>query len=217
MADIEEPPHFGMFKNIMEWGEELENTIQWAWQSPGGWEGFAQVELHRAFNYHATREDHAYLHPPGQQGQRTDLAFNEGPFVAQDPDKPHEKILLELKCEGLNNSRNFKSGVQSDIAKIKQDIKEEWWIERGCTLYAVALSMSEQGHDEMRKLGMKKFNDYCPQHAPPFQLWWKMRHIAPDHFARQGEPGFNRERAARRAEIDRTYPGAPVSYSSDED
>lgn len=217
MAAIAEPPHFAIFDCIMEWGEEQEDTINWAWLSPGGWEGWAQVELHRAFDYHATREDHAYEHPPGSQGKRSDLAFNDGPFLVSDPDSdhPHENILLELKCESAKNRLKFKEGVRKDLEKIQGDVKEEWWIEGGCTIYAISLSMSQSGHSEMASLGMRNFNVYS-EHNPPFQLWWEIRQLRPNHFVNEDGPDFDLDRAAVYTEIDNGYDNAPVSYGEDE-
>jgi hypothetical protein len=169
MASIvpDEPPHCKIFESIMEWGKDQEDVINWAWDSPGGWEGWAQVELHRAFDYSATREDHAYFMP----AKRTDLAFNDGPFVMGEDwaNVPQECVLLELKCEGANNRAKFKDGVSKDIEKIKGDIKEQWWIKGGCTLHSIALSMSQDGHRELRDLNMRMYNGYS-EHNPPFQL-----------------------------------------------
>lgn len=208
---MDQPSHVAIFDNIMGWGEDKEEMIRSAWTSPGGWEGWVQVELYYAFGYSATREDHAYEPPSGRQGQRTDFGFNSGPMVLTQEKIANESILLELKCEGANN-KNFKDGVAKDLQKIEGGIKEEWWMDGGCTLYAIVLTMSEQGSRDMETLGMKSYYDSSTGHNPPFQLWWKMVHRPPNHFARQNEPGFDYRLASRRTRADRYYSGGPVSY-----
>ena len=111
-------PHTKLFEEIMEWGEEQEEKINWAWQSPGGWEGWAQVELHFLFP-DTTREDRAYRMPDGKTPFRTDLALKEGEYLmgSYSSDPVQERVLLELKCEGAKNRGNFKANVQKDLIK----------------------------------------------------------------------------------------------------
>lgn len=206
----DEPPHFQMFEWIMKWGEDQENVVNWAWQSRGGWEGWAQVELHTLFGYNSSREDDAYEMPPYMRARRTDLGFFDGPFFMPSnwSRVPWESVLVELKCEGAKNRANFQAGVEDDIEKIKGDIKSQWWERGGCTIYSIALSMSHDGHRELQELGMRRFNEFS-DHQPPFQLWWSMNHIHPDHYS---NPDLSDEQRARYTSMDEQYAGAPVSY-----
>jgi hypothetical protein len=122
---------------------------------------------------------------------------------------PQERVLLELKCEGKNNRAKFKDGVRKDIEKIEGDINKGYWGEGGCTVYSIALSMSDDGHRDLEKLKMRNYNRHS-KHNPPFQLWWEMRYITPDHFSNKNLlPG----KAAEYAKIDKEFPGYPVSYN----
>jgi hypothetical protein len=203
---LDEPPHSRIFETIMKWGENQKEIIKWAWKSPGGWEGWAQVELYRTFGYSSSREDHAY----NLSAKRTDLGFNTGPFVMGKNwgNVPQERVLLELKCEGANNRTKFKDGVRKDIEKIKGDINKEYWGEGGCTVYSIALSMSDDGHRDLEKLEIRNYNRHS-KHNPPFQLWWKMRYITPDHFSNKSLPPG---KAAEYTRMDKEFPGYPVSY-----
>ena len=107
----------------MELGEGAEGFIKLAWQSLGGWEPLAQVELPRALGYSATREENTYLMSPGKNARKTDLAFINGLFFVKDP--LQECFLIELKCESANNRAKFKDAVRKDIKKTKGDIKKE--------------------------------------------------------------------------------------------
>ena len=107
-----EPLHIGIFDTIMEWGEEEWDKIKFAWQSSGGWKGWAQVELHYLFQG-TTREDRAYRMPNNKMPLRTDLAFKGGHGLmdTKRSDPVQERVLVELKREWAKNRANFKAGV----------------------------------------------------------------------------------------------------------
>ena len=208
-------PHTKLFEEIMEWGEEQEEKINWAWQSPGGWEGWAQVELHFLFP-DTTREDRAYRMPDGKTPFRTDLALKEGEYLmgSYSSDPVQERVLLELKCEGAKNRGNFKANVQKDLIKIQLDFKDEWWKPGSCSVYSIALSMSDAGDSDLRNLGMANFTS-DEDYNPPFRLWWAMRYIAADHLS---NPNLTDEQKIAFTKKDQRYPVGPLDYDpSDSD
>ena len=119
-----------------------------------------------------------------------------------------ERVIVELKCEGVKNRANFKAGVQQDLVKIQSDFTDEWWKLGSCTVYSIALSMSDAGDRDLQSLKMGQFTSEV--YKPPFRLWWTSRFIAADHYSNDD---LTDEQKTRFTEIDQQAPeSAPFSY-----
>ncbi|KAG7007752.1 protein bimA [Physcia stellaris] len=187
------PVHVAIFEEIMRWGNEGKGKINWAWKSSGGWEGWAQVELH-------------FLFP-----ERPEKKVGSG-LLDIKSNSIQESVIVELKCEGAKNRANFKAGVEQDLVKMQSDFEDEWWKLGSCTVYSIALSMSNAGDRDLRDLGMGKFTS-SEGHDPPFRLWWASRFIAADHLSNSN---LTDEQKKLFTERDRQDPeSAPFDYEPD--
>ncbi|KAJ3738352.1 hypothetical protein DFH05DRAFT_1560828 [Lentinula detonsa] len=106
-----------VLERIVEWAEANGEKIQDAYNQKGGWEGWTQVELafylKRAFESErygvvtVTREDNVYQ----GNNQRFDL------LITTRKGAEHFTNMLELKCESIANTNNFKAQAKADCTK----------------------------------------------------------------------------------------------------
>ena len=177
----DEAVHTAKLEEIMKWGDGEKGKINWAWKSSGGWEGWAQVELH--FLFQETTREESYRKLNKKMPLRADLAFKSGPGLLNiKSDGVQESVMVELKCEGAKNRANVKSSVELDLVRMQSDFEDECRKLGSSTVYSIALSMSNAGDRDLRDLGMGKFTS-SEGHDPPFRLWWASRYIAADHFS----------------------------------
>jgi hypothetical protein len=99
---------------IGQWANNKANDFQYYWPLKGGWEGWTQTEI-AAFilNVDNTsdveREQHIYTN----NYLSTDLLVNANITANQ-----QQIIVVEMKCQSLQNFNNFLTGIDADILKL---------------------------------------------------------------------------------------------------
>lgn len=155
--------------------------IEKAWALQGGWEGWLQVELGVALAGPATtmggktliarREVAAYRDSPlSLSKKRADLVIDEEDARGT----VMHRVLLEIKCESLYNKDNFRKAVLADVEKITTSQPDV----TPYRMYAIAFTMSDEGHQAMRKVpGLKVMDDLGDDKFCPFRLWYLCREV----------------------------------------
>lgn len=98
---------------VTEWANANVDRIGTVWPLDGGWEAWAQAEIAGYINARAPdtwlrREVRVY-----SNGGRCDFLVND-PFTNDNRDE----IVVEMKCESLNNWAAFVDGLRADTYKL---------------------------------------------------------------------------------------------------
>lgn len=98
---------------VTEWANANVDRIGMVWPLDGGWEAWAQAEIAGYINARAPetwvrREVRVY-----SNGGRCDFLVND-PFTNDNTDE----IVVEMKCESLNNWAAFVDGLRADTYKL---------------------------------------------------------------------------------------------------
>ncbi len=149
---------------IKRWASENIGRIIKAYTQKGGWEGWAQVEIATALSDYrrasfaragdalraaltrTLREEPVYpstlTAKGGTSQKRADIVVEVG------GPESREFVIIELKCEGANNSAAFVAATNDDIAKVQGEIREEY---KPARVWALAFSASEEIAEKMRR------------------------------------------------------------------
>jgi hypothetical protein len=129
------------------WAQDYEGQFKLYYPLKGGWEAWAQTSVAgyiiQADNtIDILREQMIF---DGTQ-QKVDWLLNDNEQLVT------HKIAIELKCESLENRKNFASGLEADIAKlIDANLKENY---RGCRRAVVGLCFTPAA---LQWMGTKDF------------------------------------------------------------
>lgn len=136
---------------IMGWIQSVSAEIPSVVCSQGGWEGWAQVEIHKYLIKHELPGNPAiHREQPIYNKQQSTVDFRI--------DTGSQRICIELKCESLFHSANqgrvtmdhtFYQEVQADVIKLKTDRKMEYVNEPAMVL---ALCFSDEASTPMKSL-----------------------------------------------------------------
>ena len=102
---------------VQGWANANVNRISTVWPLNGGWEAWAQAEIAACVNASAPeawimREPRAY-----PDNTRADFLVND-PFL----NAPADEIVVEMKCESLQNWDGFVNGLRYDAYKLHGDL-----------------------------------------------------------------------------------------------
>ena len=136
---------------IMSWIQTVSKSMPVVVCSKGGWEGWAQVEIHKFLIEHEL---------PGNPAIHREQPIYNKPKSAVDfrIATRTERICIELKCEGLFESakqgrvtmeHTFYKEVLDDVIKLKTDRKTEYAKEPAMV---IALCFSDEASIPMKSL-----------------------------------------------------------------
>ncbi len=129
------------------WARKSENQFKLYYPLKGGWEAWVQASVAAYIINDNSKIDilREQLIFYGTQ-QKVDWLLNDA-----DPSVTH-KIAIELKCESIENRKNFASGLEADIAKLAEaNLKANY---RGCRTAVIGLCFTSAALDWM---GTKNF------------------------------------------------------------
>ena len=111
-----------------------EKAIANMWPQKGGWEGWAQSSifsfiLGKNSTYDILRERHVYTSP----AKAADFLLNNSSPVG-------DRVIIELKCQSLENCSSFKKGLDDDIRKLARELDSSY---SGATLLVIGIYFSE--------------------------------------------------------------------------
>ncbi|KAJ3980763.1 hypothetical protein F5890DRAFT_1539769 [Lentinula detonsa] len=160
-----------VLERIVEWAEANGEKIQDAYNQKGGWEGWTQVELafylKRAFESErygvvtVTREDNVYQ----GNNQRSDL------LITTRKGAEHFTNMLELKCESIANTNNFKTQAKADCTKVNQGVINQNYLP--CKAWVVALSVTKDlGDVQVGSLKLAAYSKRIQAGTLQLTLWW---------------------------------------------
>ena len=112
--------HEKFLKLVRSWIIVNVNSIKNMWPQKGGWESWAQAEI---FNYVITenstydilREQHVY--------RNSALAAD---FLLNKNSARGSRVIVELKCQSLENHKNFSYGIESDAKKLCKELSDTY-------------------------------------------------------------------------------------------
>ncbi|KAF4985960.1 hypothetical protein FDECE_16203 [Fusarium decemcellulare] len=161
----------GILNSIAEWTKEKAEMIDFAYNTAGGWEGWAQVELAaRLFRDHGAhyglnqqnmvrREEKIYA----SSDKKADIAlYRNG--------KPTDgAYIFELKYESSGNSGKFQAGLEDDMDKVKTDLKPDF---KNAVIWVIGLDISKKNNLDTG-LSAKGFKKYQPAGGfGEVRIWW---------------------------------------------
>ncbi|CAM1503614.1 Fc.00g012050.m01.CDS01 [Cosmosporella sp. VM-42] len=160
--------------SIANWAKNEENAerISFAYDTAGGWEGWAQVEiahqLQRDQGYRFASNEHSTIlreQPIYQSSERQKADI--GIYRNGDPSKG--AFLFELKCESSGNSAAFAREVLKDQEKVNAGLKST---HRPATIWVIGLSYSSEAARKMAAAS-NDFKEYQYGSGPVKIWWWK--------------------------------------------
>ena len=129
------------------WAQKYENQFKLYYPLKGGWEAWVQTSVAGyIINDNSTidilREQLIFY---GAQ-QKVDWLLNDADQSVTN------KIAIELKCQSIENQKNFTSGLEADIAKLADaNLKVAY---RGCRRAVVGICFTS---DALQWMGTKNF------------------------------------------------------------
>jgi hypothetical protein len=161
--------------SIAAWAEEKSDMIQFAYNTKGGWEGWAQVEL-------AARlyKDHGYKYGPNQQSKivREVPIYTSSNRSAADiaiyknGDPAQGALIFELKCESYKSTDKFKKNVLLDWEKVTGGLKPEF---TSADIWVIGLAISNDANQAMENIN-PAFDEY-QYPSGPVTIWWKQTEV----------------------------------------
>ena len=130
---------------VLEWAQQSVQNIRRVWPLPGGWEAWAQAEIAAYINEidastSIQREARVY---PGQK--RADFLLNVGTTL-QLP----QQVVVEMKCESLNNRAAFIPGINKDVTKLQNELEVPY---NTCQKLTLGIFFSREAGDQLQRLG----------------------------------------------------------------
>ncbi len=120
---------------VKAWIVEKQADIANMWPQKGGWEGWAQADLYawileKNNTYDILREQSVYTN-----GRKADFLLNNSSTGAK-------RVVCDLKCQSLENYKNFRKGLEDDIKKLIGDLKGEY---NGSALLVIGIYFTNHG------------------------------------------------------------------------
>jgi hypothetical protein len=164
---------------IAEWARQNSDKVREAWSEKGGWECWAQVELARSLRAsipgggHVTvlREERVYQ-TPRRRGtptkERADLVLRSAATT----------LVIELKCESINNVDDFGDAVYRDYEKVRDKEIMAAYFPTAPTIsaYCIGLAATTDGDNAIRDLNTPPRDcRFLRIEEPgcPVVIWWK--------------------------------------------
>ncbi len=125
---------------VIAWGEANVAKIATKWPQKGGWEGWAQAEICSDIlqinNTHDILREQAVF----------ESARKAADFLLNSQIQGVQDVVVELKCQSIENYKNFLPGIEADVKKLIKDLKPAY---SGSAL--VVLGIYFTAHDQIPK------------------------------------------------------------------